>query len=102
MINKILLLFVFFLLFVLPLFAQTPAVPYRIIFDPASDVRIDDKDKAGTKGLYVTVSFTIALAAEPSAQQGTSYKVLIEEDGQRVKEVDVPRPTPTDDLCAML
>jgi VWFA-related protein len=82
---------------------QASKVPYRIEFDSSRDVTMEDKDpKTGQEGLFITVRFTITLEAGVSPIAGTDYKIIIEEDGHRVKEEDVPRPTPTEDLSVVL
>jgi VWFA-related protein len=82
---------------------STAKVPYRIDFDATNDVTMEDKDpKTGQAGLYVTVRFTITVEGGVTATPGTDYKIIIEEDGHRVKEEDVPRPTPTEDLSVVL
>jgi VWFA-related protein len=82
---------------------QQSDVPYRIAFDADHDVTMQDKDeKTGKEGLFVTVRFTITLEGNAAAAPGTDYKIIIEEDGHRVKEEDVPRPTPSEELSAVL
>src|SRR5213079_1140473 len=54
------------------------------------------------EGLYVTVRFTITRAAGGGEAPGADYKIVIEEDGRRVREEDVPRPTPSEDLSIVL
>ena len=46
--------------------------------------------------------FTVTLEAGAKDDAGADYKLLIEEDGREVKSVDVPRPTPVEDLSVML
>ncbi len=96
--------FLVFILIGVPLSAQQKsAVPYRIDFDSGRDVTIHDGDaKTGKEGLYVTVRFTITRSAGAGEPPGTEYKVVIEEDGHRVREEDVPRPTPSEDLSIVL
>ncbi len=78
------------------------ALPFRIDFNPTHDVTMHDKDQEGKEGLFITVRFKITLAGETADDLSSSYKVVIEEDGRRVREADVPRPTPVADLNAML
>jgi VWFA-related protein len=87
----------------LPLLGQDKsAPPYRIDFDPARDVTRLDKDEKGNPGLFINVRFTVTLEAGAKDDGGADYKLLIEEDGHKVKEVEVPRPTPVEDLSVML
>ncbi len=92
------------LLATLPALGQGPSgVPYRIAFDSDRDVTMEDKDpKTGKEGLFITVRFTITLEGAGDEAPGTDYRIVIEEDGHAVREEDVPRPTPSDDLSIML
>jgi VWFA-related protein len=82
---------------------QKSDVPYRIAFDSGRDVTMHDSDeKTGKEGLFVTVRFTITVEGNAAAAPGTDYKIIIEEDGHRVKEEDVPRPTPSEELSVVL
>lgn len=90
------------LLLALPLFAQAPAVQYKIEFDPLRDVTLKDSNAAGTQGLFVNVRFSISVEGAAAIDPNTQYKILIEENGRKVHEDDVPRPTPTEDLAVML
>ncbi len=95
--------FVFGFCAALPGLGQSSDVAYRIDFDSSRDVNIDDSDpKSGKEGLFVTVRFTITVEGNSAEAPGTDYKIVIEEDGHRVKEEDVPRPTPSEDLSVML
>ena len=89
---------------VLPLAAQQNApLPYKLIFEPndPKNVVVRERDAAGNEGLFVTVKFVITLEGE-APQDATTYKVVIEENGKRVKEEDVPRPTPSEEISAVL
>src|SRR5262245_4555386 len=78
---------------------QNSSTPYRIDFDSARDVTMQDRDaKTGKEGLYVTVRFMITVEGSSSEPLGNDYKIVIEEDGHRVGEEDVPRPTPSEEL----
>ena len=82
---------------------EKSAVPYRIAFDSGRDVTMQDRDeKTGKEGLFITVRFTITLEGNAAPAPGTDYKIVIEEDGHRVQEEDVPRPTPSEDLSVVL
>jgi VWFA-related protein len=76
--------------------------PYKIEFDPAHDVAIQEKDKKGNEGLYVRVRFAVTLDGNKVERIGDEYKLVIEENGKPVQTVDVPRPAPADDLSVML
>lgn len=82
--------------------AQKAEVPYHIDFDSSRDVSTQDKDNSGKSGLFVTVRFNITLDGAKVAQTGSDYKIVIEEDGHRVWEKPVPKPTPSDELSVVL
>jgi VWFA-related protein len=86
-----------------PLWGQgKTAPPYRIDFDPSQDVSLLSRDDKGKKGVFINVRFTITLEAGAKDDPGAEYKVVIEEDGRRVREEDVPRPAPIENLSVML
>ena len=101
---RILILLVPLLLLALPVSGQQKAkVPYRIEFDPKNDVSMLDKDeKTGKEGLFIRVRFTIAMEGNNEEIPAGEYKILIEEDGRKVREEDVPKPTPREDLSVVL
>lgn len=78
-------------------------VPYQIDFDSVNDVKTHERDKEGHEGLFVTVKFAIT-GTEGGAGVGVGddYVILIEENGRKVKEVAIPRPTVSEDLSIML
>lgn len=87
----------------LPALGQAPVkVPYKIEFDAARDVTLRDRDRGGKEGLFVDVRFTIVLDEARFDPRDRGYKVVIEEDGHRVRELDVPKPTPAQDLTLVL
>jgi VWFA-related protein len=90
------------LLLALPLFGQSPSAAYKIHFDPARDVTLLDANAAGTSGLFVQVRFSITVEGAAAEDPSTQYKILVEENGHKVHEDDVPRPTPSDDLAVVL
>lgn len=94
--------FIAVLLVVAPLIAQPPAPTYKIDFNPRSDVTLADKDAAGKAGLFVKVKFSITVEGAAGDDPKTQYKIVVEENGHRVHEDDVPRPTPTEDLSIVL
>jgi VWFA-related protein len=88
------------LLATLPLYAQQPGpIQYKLDFDPQRDVTQSNRDDKGRPGLFITVRFTISLEGDKQTDDPTAmYKVIVEEDGQKVHEDDVPRPSPSEDL----
>jgi VWFA-related protein len=88
----------------LPALGQPNAnVPYHIEFDPQHDVTQHDRDdKTSKEGLYIKVRFSITVGGDAADAPGADYKIRIEEDGHLVGEEDVPRPTPSEDLSAVL
>jgi VWFA-related protein len=77
--------------------------PYQVEFDRNKDVEQLTQSPDGTKkAIFVRVRFAITLDGANIDKLGDDYKLVIEEDGQRVKEVDVPRPTVSDELSVML
>lgn len=85
-----------------PLLAQTET-PYRLDFNTARDVKILDRDADGTQGLFIQVKFTITVDGDKAEDlTNANYKVVIEEDNRRVREVDLPRPAPSEDLTVIL
>ena len=85
---------------VLPALGQTlstPDAPYRLDFDPDRDLR-----RVPGEGFRIQVNFSITRLAEGNADAGMTYKVIVEEEGQRVAEKDVDRPTPNEDLRVVL
>lgn len=87
-----------------PLGGQPQGPPrYTLDFDPERDVRQSDRDEHGRPGLFVTVRFGITLEGDGRpADLSALYKVVVEEDGRRVHEDEVPRPAPVDDAAVVL
>jgi VWFA-related protein len=87
-----------------PLLGQPPATfHYKIDFDPNRDVTLlDQKTDGGAKGLFVKVRFSITVEGAAPDDPNTQYKILVEENGHKVHEDDVPRPTPVEDLSVVL
>ncbi len=96
------LLFLLAILAAAPLLAQPPAPIYKIEFDPNRDVALFDQNDAGVKGLFVKVRFSITIEGAAPDDPNTQYKIIVEENGNKVHEDDVPRPTPTEDLSVVL
>ncbi len=84
--------------------AQPPAgkQPYQLDFDRDKDVSQSDRSPDGKEGIYIKVRFGITLDGDKVDNLGDDYKIVIEEDGHRVKEVGVPRPVASEDLTVML
>lgn len=77
--------------------------PYQIEFDKNKDVeQLSQSPDGSKKAIFVRVRFAITLDGANIDKLGDDYKLVIEEDGHRVKEVDVPRPTVSEDLSVML
>lgn len=100
------------LIFLVPLLCllgvlQAPAqskkkLPYQVDFDNTRDVTQLSRSADGKEGIYIKVRFGITLdGAQVDTLEG-DYKIVIEEDGKRVKEVDVPKPVASQDLSVML
>jgi VWFA-related protein len=99
-------------LLVVPLLAlavlQAPAqsdkakAPYKVDFDPDRDVQQLDRSADGKEGIHIKVRFTITLEGSAVDKLEGDYKLVIEENGQRVKVVDVPRPVLSDALSVIL
>lgn len=87
------------LLTTVPLLAQTPGVPLRIDFDPKTDVKLLDRHN-GQDGLFVQVRFSVS--QEGKTLDGSEYRIVVEEDGYRVKEDSVYKPAPIEDLAVAL
>jgi VWFA-related protein len=82
----------------LPAFGQSPpATPYVLEFDPDRDL-----SRVPGEGFRIKVRFSITRKADAVDDSGMTYKVIVEEEGQRVAEKDVARPTPNEDLSAVL
>ena len=80
---------------------QKAKAPYQIEFDPAKDVTRLDKHE-GKEGIFIKVRFAITLDGAKVVEFGDDHKIVIEENGHRVKEVDVPKPVVSEDLSVML
>jgi VWFA-related protein len=92
------------LLAALPALAQQPAqtpVPYKLIFDPD---QVSQGREGANNTLYVTVRFTISQVGEVKGDAWKEYKILIKENGNKVKVVDMPQPevVQEDDLSLVL
>lgn len=88
-------------LVILALLNQPPTAQYKIDFDPTRDVALLDQH-AGADGLFVKVRFSIQVEGAGPDDPNVQYKIVIEENGHKVHEDDVPRPTPTEDLSVVL
>ena len=73
--------------------AQSKKKPYVVEFDRSKDIeRLDVSPDGSKKGIYVKVRFYITLEGSLVENVGNEYKLIIEEDGHKVKEVDLQRP----------
>jgi Mg-chelatase subunit ChlD len=82
-----------------PALAQQASGPlYRIDQEP---VETFTRDEGGKQVRYVKVKFTVTQVEEADVS-GKNYKILIEENGHRVKIEDLPRPKVSDDLGVVL
>jgi VWFA-related protein len=83
---------------VLPAIAQptTAGVTYRLDFDPDRDLT-----RVPGEGFQINVRFSITRVSDQVDDADKTYKVVVEEEGVPVKELDVPRPT-TEDLSVIL
>jgi Mg-chelatase subunit ChlD len=83
----------------LPLWAQGDAsAPYKV---ELTGVTLLDRDSAGKQGIFIHAHFTVQML-RADADADTLYKLVIEENGQRVHEHEMPRPKPTEDLSVVL
>src|SRR6516225_5327077 len=90
-----------------PLLAQEavvpqPQLPYRIDFNPQEDVQQFDQKGAGENKLMLKVQFLVSPVAGANPEPGKNYKVVVEEDGKFVKEVNIPRPKQSEDLVVVM
>lgn len=82
---------------------QKTTAPYRIHFDSSRDMELLDRDpKTGVKGVFLKVVFVVTVEEAGVGEPDANYKVAIEEEGKRVKEVDLPRPTLSEELDIVL
>ncbi len=79
-------------------------IPYEIQFDPDQDLVQHDKDEHGRAGVFLTVRFGIKRVGKGPDEPGVVYKVILEEEGVKRFEFDVPKAqvVATDDLVVML
>ena len=85
-----------------PAQSKKSKMPYQVEFDAAKDVTQMDRSPDGKEGIYIKVRFAITLDGAKVEKFGDDHKLVIEENGQRVKEVDVPRPVASEELSVML
>jgi VWFA-related protein len=85
-----------------PAGAQTDGKsPYTIEFDQ-NGVQMLDHGPDGQDGVYVRVKFNISLDGNRVLTAVDDYKLVIEEDGKKVRVVDLPRPTVSSELSTIL
>ncbi len=85
-----------------PAQSKKSKMPYQVEFDAAKDVTQMDRSPDGKEGIFIKVRFAITLDGAKVEKFGDDHKLVIEENGQRVKEVDVPRPVASEELSVML
>ncbi len=77
--------------------------PYVVEFDRTKDIERLEQSPDGTKkGIFIKVKFAITLDGSKVEKIGDDFRLIIEEDGHLVKEVPLPRPTPSEDLSVIL
>ncbi|MSQ93762.1 MAG: VWA domain-containing protein [Gemmataceae bacterium] len=76
--------------------------PYQLDFDPSKDVEQLNKLPDGREGIYVKVRFGITLDGAKVDKLEGEYKIRLEEDGNFIKEYDVPRPVASQAMSVML
>ena len=82
--------------------AKKSKMPYQVEFDAAKDVTQLDRGPDGKEGIYIKVRFSITLDGNKIEKLTGDHKLVIEENGHRVKEIDVPQPVVSDELSVML
>lgn len=73
---------------------------YRI--EKAGNTLVATRNRDGKPALYVTVKFRIIRADGQAAEDVEKEQILVEEDGQRVTELEIHRPDSLDPLTAFL
>jgi VWFA-related protein len=85
----------------LPALAQdTEQLPYRIDFNPAEDVSQLDRYK-GEEKLFLNVKFLVT-PEKAAVEKVGKYKIVIEEEGKFVRELDVIPPPADEELSVVL
>ncbi len=98
--RRLLLLVLFALLLAVPALAQPDGKsPYTV---ELNNVETLDHDPDGKDRVIVRVKFTISLEGQNVNKVDGDYKLIIEENGKKVAERDLPRPTALSDLTLML
>lgn len=83
----------------LPVLGQ-PTAPYKLEMEaPRASTETKEDGRSLTR---VTVKFTITQQGQQVEDISSDYKILIEEDGQVVHTVDIPRPQVSEDLSVVL
>lgn len=85
----------------LPAVPEAGKSPYKIDFDPDS-VEMLDRDAEGKDGVFVRVKFAITLDGNRAGPVGDEYTIAIYENGKKVAERRLPRPTASTDLSVIL
>src|SRR5947209_6614508 len=96
----LLLLSATLLLAALPALAQPPGgTSFKIEQEPVETYTVDE---GGKQVRYVKVRFSVTQASTAADAGGKTFKILIEENGKPVREVDVPRTQEFQDLSVVL
>jgi Mg-chelatase subunit ChlD len=88
------------LLAVLPALAQPPrGTTFKIDQEPVETFTLEE---GGKQVRYVKVRFSVTQEGPAADSGGKTYKIRIEENGQRVREEEVPRTQEFQDLSVVL
>ncbi len=82
--------------------AQPQNAPYQIDFDQHRDVVLMNQGPDGSEGIFIKVRFRVKLDDKIATNLGSDFTVAIEEDGKRVKVVELPRPTVSEAINVVL
>lgn len=93
-----------FIIGTLPLFAQPgKSQPYVVEWDRNNDIERLEVSPDGKKtGIFIKVKFAITLDGSKVEKLSDDFLLVIEENGHKVKEVALPRPTPSEALSVIL
>jgi Mg-chelatase subunit ChlD len=64
--------------------------PYEVTFDPVKDVEQLTRHE-GKDGIFIKVQFSITVNGVSAEKIEGDYKIVIEENGKRVREIDLPK-----------
>src|SRR6266436_5287127 len=80
---------------------QQPARYFELSFKEGAVTGAEESFE-GKQQLVLTVRFTITRLKETTSDITKDYKIVIKEDGNKVREVDVPQPKPSEDVAVVL